>query len=257
MARILANILAVAAAFLLTLNLVGGVVMVYHSWTSDFAPQHFLGIVERPFTSRQEYVQRLTNALHHVMKNVYMPQNSHAFRVPPWENYLFFIQGLRDPANYNLYEFCDDRKALLRGIGLCSQQSNTLARFLSSRGIETVLVTLGGHVVVMARVDSAHDTWWTLDPDYGVVMPLPVSAVETQPDRIRPYYLAAGYTGAVLGNLVNIYGKQGNFTSLVDEDYFYDRCIIEKQTYALKWLIPFVMLLPWMLLQLLRRRRIQ
>ena len=52
--------------------------------------------------------------------------------IPIYENYLLFIASYRYPDEYLKYEFVDYRKAIERGIGLCSQQAIIVSEILNS-----------------------------------------------------------------------------------------------------------------------------
>lgn len=104
-------------------------------------------------------------------------------------------------------ERADWRIALRKGVGFCSQQAMVLAAFLRERGIDTDVQGLNGHVVAVAHAQGGD---MVLDPDYGVVLRFSLAQAESDPERVRAAYLAAGYGAAQTDMVVEIYGVEGN-----------------------------------------------
>ncbi len=143
----------------------------------------------------------------------YWPETGEAvdryrLRVPVYENYLLYLASYIRPDYFEKYEFVSARKALERGIGLCSQQAMAVRGAMKRNGVPARIVLLSGHVVVTAEVDRGE--WWVLDPDYGVVIPKSISEIERDPEIIRPYYRAKGYGDRIIDELAAIYGPEGN-----------------------------------------------
>jgi hypothetical protein len=99
-------------------------------------------------------------------------------------------------------------------------------------------------VVVTAPVDSAQNTWWIFDPDYGVVIPNNISQIEANPQLIRPYYAAVGYTTQKIDTLVSYYGGSGNKVTDGIIGYSRFRYYYEYLSYMMIWVIPAILLLP-------------
>jgi hypothetical protein len=129
-------------------------------------------------------------------------------------------------------------------VGLCSQEAFVLTGILRERGIKADIVGLDGHVVVTAPVDSAQNTWWIFDPDYGVVIPNNISQIEANPQLIRPYYAAVGYTTQKIDTLVSYYGGSGNKVTDGIIGYSRFRYYYEYLSYMMIWVIPAILLLP-------------
>ena len=167
-------------------------------------------------------------------------------RVPLFENYLLFIASFLYPEEYLKYEFVDYRRAVERGVGLCSQHAIIVSEILKEKKIPSYIIGLSGHVVLRAQVDASRDEWWVLDPDYGVILPFDLDVIETDPKVIRPFYSKAGYKQKRIIKLENIYEKEGN--AVMGEQgakgYQIKRCRNEPIFYFLKWIIPCLLIAP-------------
>lgn len=186
------------------------------------------------------YIRRLTFLVNRGMAHYWGDEiDRYRLRVPLWENYLLYLASYVLPATYRKYEFARPDAALERGIGLCSQQAVVVARLLQREGIDAGLQALEGHIVV--RATDRHGRTFLADPDYGALIPYPISVVERNPQIIRRYYRTGS---APIDALTRIYGPQGNREWTVPE-YFYSRFYYaEYAAYVLKWLIPILLLLP-------------
>ena len=167
----------------------------------------------------------------------------HNIRVPIWENYiLWFLGGVSE--RFYMYVFADSKKALERGVGLCSHLSLVLADLISANGIQVNLVELGGHVVVTARVGE--DEWHVLDPDYGVYIPYSLSDLEESPDTVRRYYsprlektFGPHFGHAITEDVVEFYRAEGNeLTDRSSSNYYEMLTRTEVLSYQSKWLLP-------------------
>ena len=177
-------------------------------------------------------------------------------RVPFYENFILFGSSYLYPALFLKYQFVDYHRAVERGVGLCSEEAFVLTGILGDKGIKAKIVGLSGHVVVSAPVDDAQSTWWIFDPDYGVVIPNNISQIEENPELVRPYYAAKGYTPQKIDSLVSYYGEGGN--KVVDGIVGYSRFryYYEYASYIMIWVIPVVFILPFAIsvaLRLLRK----
>jgi len=159
-------------------------------------------------------------------------------RIPIWENYIMYVKSFFY-AGYTKYEFCSSKKAIERGVGLCSQQALILTDILNKRGIETNLVRLNGHVVVTSLVDDKKDEWWVLDPDFGVVLKKDLHSLESGPVLLESVYKNAGvvsiYTTDEDNNIV-----EGGVSGYFVKGY----CENERYHYVLIWIIPIVLMFP-------------
>jgi len=165
-------------------------------------------------------------------------------RVPFYENFILFGASFMYPALFLKYQFVDYHRAVERGVGLCSQEDFVLTGILREKGIKAKIVGLSGHVVVTAPVDDAQDTWWIFDPDFGVVIPNDISQIEENPELVRPYYAAKGYSTQKIESLVSDYGEGGN--KVVDGIIGYSRFryYFEYASYIMIWVIPVIFILP-------------
>jgi hypothetical protein len=172
--------------------------------------------------------------------------NTYNLRVPVYKNYLLFIASYLDPEEYLKYEFVDYKKAIERGIGLCSQQAIIVSEILLEKSIPSFIIGLTGHVVLRAQVDASSDEWWVLDPDYGVIIPYDINVIEKDSKIIRPFYARAGYKLETIDMLEKIYKKKGNVISSKPgaRGYQSKRCRNEPRFYLFKWIIPFILMIP-------------
>ncbi len=164
--------------------------------------------------------------------------------VPFYENYILWGTSFIFPDLFVKYQFVDYHRAVERGVGLCSQQAFVLTGILRERGIKADIVGLDGHVVVTAPVDTAQNTWWIFDPDYGVVIPNNIAQIEANPELVRPYYAAAGYTPKKVDSLVSYYEGSGNQVTDGIIGYSRFRYYYEYASYVMIWIIPALLLLP-------------
>lgn len=166
-------------------------------------------------------------------------------RVPVWENWILFAASYILPGKYRKYEFSNYRKNLERGVGLCSTHSTIVKGVLLDNGIKAELMDVGGHhVVVRAELDN-QDTY-ILDPDFGVVVPYDTAAISADPELVRePYAKLADlyYPDAkdpyTTDYLVKIFAAR-KYIYTLDSGF-------EDFSYWAKWIIPFLILLPYVL----------
>jgi hypothetical protein len=164
--------------------------------------------------------------------------------VPIYENYILWGTSFIYPDLFVKYQFVDYHRAVERGVGLCSQEVFVETGILRERGIKADIVGLDGHVVMTAPVDDAQKTWWIFDPDYGVVIPNNISQIEANPELIRPYYAAVGYSTKKIDSLVSYYGGVGNKVTDGIIGYSRFRYYYEYLSYVMIWVIPAIFLLP-------------
>jgi hypothetical protein len=214
--------------------------------------------INKSVINKKKYITNLNEAVNHGIAHYWRDAgiNKYNLRVPFYENYLLFIASYLDPKVYLKYEFVDYRKAIERGIGLCSQQAIIVSEILMEKNIPSFIIGLSGHVVLRAQVDENLDEWWVLDPDYGVVIPYDIDFIENNPNLIRPFYAKAGYNLKTIANLEKIYDKKGNVVSRKQgaRGYQVKRCQDEPRFYFYKWMIPCILMIPSIILFILRRR---
>ena len=212
--------------------------------------QVFYIISERD-ESDEEYAIKINNAVHKGLAHYWSDEGIEKYnlRIPLHENYLLNIGSYLIPNMFEKYEYCDYRKALERGVGLCSQHAIVLAGILKENGIESQLVELSGHIVVLSRIDNKH---WILDPDYGVVIEHDLNNIEKNPSIIKKYYEEAGYDSETIDNLEEIYGKDGNGLKELN-DYCWKENLIEFFSYLGIWVIALLFFLPFSITYLRKR----
>ena len=167
-------------------------------------------------TDRKEYITNLNEAVHQGIAHYWRDEgiNKYNLRIPFYENYLLFIASYLAPEEYLKYEFYDYRRAIERGVGLCSQQAIIVSEILLEKRIPSFIIGLSGHVVLRAQVDADRDEWWVLDPDYGVVIPHDIDIIEKNPKIIRSFYAQAGYKPKTIDSLGKIYEKIDGYAVL-------------------------------------------
>ena len=151
-------------------------------------------------------------------------------RVPVQENWLLYCFW---PGKY---EFFDYRRAVERGVGLCSQESIIVSGIMQEHDINSWAVGMERHTVVMVQVDEVNNTWWVLDPSYGVVIEYSISEIARNPEIIAPYYSQKGYSDDVVRNLETIY-REDPYSLYVGRIWLY----LENFYYSMKWVVPLIL----------------
>lgn len=246
--------------FLLFLNLAGFFIPLRNADVFDesesakgkitFSKAEVLEAIKRkPADTNETFVTRVNEAIFKGVAHYWNDEgiDKYHLRVPPWENYLLYLRSFTKPQTYLKYEFCDYRKAIERRVGLCSQQSLIISGILEENGFKTKILSLYGHVVASAEVSK--DKWWIVGPDYGIVIPHSIEEIENNPEIVRPYY--TGYGEEVDNLMVKLYGKEGNRYFNGVDDYCGDKKIFEEKSYKLIWVIPVILVFPFIFYKLL------
>jgi hypothetical protein len=238
--------------------------LIYQEKNTTFAndiiltEKEFYDRVNKPVIDKKLYITNLNEAVNQGIAKYWRNAgiNKYNLRIPFYENYLLFIASYLNPEEYLKYEFVDYRKAIERGVGLCSQQAIIVSEILLEKSIPSFIVGLSGHVVLRAQVDKSLDEWWVLDPDYGVVIPYDIDIIENNTKIIRPFYAQAGYKQKIIKKLEKIYEKEGNavMSEQGAKGYQIKRCSNEPRFYFLKWIIPCILMTTPIFLFLIRRR---
>jgi hypothetical protein len=202
--------------------------------------------------STEAYVTRLNEAVNNGTAHYWDDQGIYKYnlRIPIYENYLLFFAGYLYPPAYAKYEYCNYKKAIKRGLGLCSEHAIILTGILKDQGIESQILSLDGHVVSTAQVNQG--TWWILDSDFGVVIPHSIAEIENDPNMIRPTLKQKRYSDAIVNWMVDVYGKEGNRVFSGAREYRPRGYLIETLSYVLIWILPMIMMVPYFLV---RRKR--
>jgi len=194
--------------------------------------------------SIESYVSRLNNLVWQSTVHYWRDEgiDKYHIRVPFYENYLLFIASYLKPAEYRKYEFCNYRKAIDRGVALCSQRATILSQILARNGVDSRIVELKGHVVVTVQVDKKNDTWWIADPDYGVVIDHDIATIHKDSEIIKPYYSARGYDAETISNLTGIYATSHRIYQGVKDYRNRKVYYFEYLSYLLIWIIPIALI---------------
>jgi len=171
-----------------------------------------------------EYVKRLTQLIYDGTVHYWKYDQNNAFnlRIPIYENYLIYFKQLKQVESAN-YEFCRAERAIERAVSVCSQASKIMADILLKNRVRTQIVE--------------HD----------------LDEIEANLDIVREAYQKHGYNDQVIENLVDIYGAEDN--QIIDKNL---KCAQEDYLYLLKWLIPILGLLPFLMFMIMhftRRKR--
>ncbi len=197
----------------------------------------------------KDFAMRMNMLVNHAMAHYWKDEgiDKYYLRVPLWENYILYFMGFVKPVEYGKYEFRTYKKAIERGVGICSQPSIALKDLLNENGIAADLWDIAGHVVVRATFSDG--SGYILDPDYGQYVPFDIPDIERNPEIVRPYYADQNDVYAphlkkhrTTDSLVELYGKEGNHI------YYMDRSF-EKFSYIAKWVLPFLLMLPFALIK--------
>ncbi len=223
----------------------------------SLTPEEVYALVDRqPGEENVAYVKRLTSTVKSGVAHYWEDEGVDLYhmRVPLTENYLLYFASLINPKRYLAYEFCNYRKAIERGVGLCSQYSLILTDILNDNDVETRIVKLDGHVVALALIDPATNTWWIVDGDNNVVIEDDISVVEQDPNMIQPYFEARGYSQEYIDTFTAIYGVEGNVVISGGNDFDGGgKCTREGIYYALKWALPVLLIAPFLVWTLRRK----
>lgn len=253
--RMGALLLAIAGAALMTANVAGLFIPLRSQDIDgylDFSHSHTIPATEAldrlaalpTDAPRLATAAEATRIVHEGIAHVF-PDDVEAFgydhfrmRVPVTENWILWGLSFIKPDTYRDYEFCSYERAIRRGTGRCGQQALALVAFLEERGFETGFVALGGHAIATVQVEQG---WILLDPDYGGVIPFDLTRAEADPGSVLDHYWSPA---ARQNRLDRLFEATGNDLRYGGAAARYPRaCPIETAAYALKWLLPMLLLL--------------
>ena len=264
--RKLSLLLAAIGIFLIILNLVGVFKSLRHADIYQLRNDSKFGIelTEKQFHKELKQIWRskesdsltavqVSNLVNRSMVHYYNPKENelqnikkYNLRIPIYENYILFIRALNKSRNDDTglmgrrHEFLNWRKAIERGLGLCSQHAIIVSGILNEAGIQTKMIGLSGHVVATANVGD--DKWIILDPDYGVNIPFSIQEIEGNTELIEPFYLAEGYKTKTIDELKRIFGKEGNRIVENAKVYKGKAGEVESRSYWIIWVIPIILI---------------
>jgi hypothetical protein len=203
----------------------------------------------------KHYVTDLTRLVSDAVLHYWELEKRDAYHIRlPWrENFLLRVMSYVDPKYFAMYEFQNHRRALARGIGLCSQHAIITQGFLEEQGIAAKLIELQGHVILTAEVEP--NVWWLLDPDYGLTIPMSLEDAEDHPESVADFYRDAGFSDYDVDKVESFFATRDNLVYDGGAKAYNSRLWwIEFWAYLLKWLIPVAFIMPWLLQQDLRQR---
>jgi hypothetical protein len=199
--------------------------------------------LDEPLRDRRTYVADATRAINAGIAHYWNDEgiDKYRLRVPPNENFLLFAASWVLPRRFTKYEFYDADRAIERGVGLCSQHAIIEQEMLGRRGVEARIIGLNGHVLLEANVaePGQPQEWWLLDPDYGVVLPHSLQAVEQRPELASSLYREAGHDETEVAHVTNLFASRDNVTV----ERASGRLLLERMSYALIWFIPAALIL--------------
>jgi len=201
--------------------------------------------------SAKDFAARATMLINKSMAHYYRDEGikKYNMRVPLWENYILRIKQW--VTGRKKYEFRNYKKVIERGVGICSQPCIGLKYLLNANGIEADLWDLQQHIVV--GVTFYDETEYTLDPDYGYVIPVAMSGLQKNPNLVRTAYKNHDDVYAPhltehkhTEDLVKMYTQEGNHI-------YYMRKSFEDFSYIAKWVLPFMLILPYVVSLILKK----
>jgi len=155
------------------------------------------------------FVERVTDRVHNNMEKRWDNTS-----VPFFENYVLYGAKFILPSKFAEYEYCDYRKALRRGFGLCSQYAMIMSAILEENNIEVGIVDTGNHVLTYAGIDNE-------------------------------IYICDAYRNEFKKAPENI---EGDWFGGIKE-YAPQKYIIEIVAYWIKWLLPLGLFILWFILR--------
>ncbi len=202
--------------------------------------------------SEQEFASRVTMLVNNSMAHYWRDEGikKYYMRIPAWENYILLIKQWI--TGHKKYEFRNYKKVIERGVGICSQPCIGLKYLLNANGIEADLWDLQGHIIVGTTFEDG--TEYTLDPDYGYVIPYGMKALQDNPELVREAY--KNHDGVYAPHLkehkhtediVQMYAQDGNGIYTMKKPF-------EDFSYLAKWILPLLLLLPYLSMILLSKR---
>jgi len=195
------------------------------------------------YESEKDFAARMTMLINHSMAHYWKDEGikNYYMKVPVWENYILsFTQWIKGDKKY---EFRNYKKVIERGVGICSQPCIGLKYLLNVHGIKADLWDLKQHIVVGATFEDG--TEYTLDPDYGYVIPYGMATLHNDPELVKEAYKNHdGVYAAHLtehkhtGDIVQMYTQDGNNIYQMKKEF-------EDFSYMAKWILPLLLILPY------------
>jgi hypothetical protein len=191
----------------------------------------------------KNFALRAGKLINHTMAHYWKDEGikKYNMQVPLWENYILYLT--QKISGTKKYEFRNYKKAMERGVGICSQPCIALQYLLKNNKVKANLWDLKGHVVVEAQFCDG--TRYILDPDYGQYVPYGMQAIQENPELVREYYKNQNniYADHVkdhkhTDDIVKLYEKEGNHIYFMDKSF-------EDFSYISIWIFPLLLMLPY------------
>jgi hypothetical protein len=205
--------------------------------------QAILSIQKLHGESDSAYAQRQTigisKSFAHIKWNEIQDASKYNQLVPFSENWVLYLMGkLSGIDEYKKYHFTNYFRSLKRGIGICGDASMIMSQVLHIQKIKNNIIAFPHHVTIQIILND--DNEMLLDPDFGVVVPLPLLTISRNPRMVAKYYLSAGYPASEVTDLVKFYGEPytvwRDVKHFVRKKYYFEKC-----SYAIVWATPLVM----------------
>lgn len=225
-------------------------------------PEEFFAQDDRlPGESDRDFVYRMQELVAKQIAHYWPSWDSDALktfriRIPPWENFILYVRSFSKPYAYARYEYCNYKKAVQRGVGLCSQKAIIFSAIMNRNGMESRPMGLSGHVIATVRSANLEPEEWIVDADFGFVAEHTLNEVAANTEMVRPYYEATNLRPFRVNDFVRYYDNEGN----APYEAYEHNCPIEAKAYRDKWLIPILLMLPYLAIvtvRYLRRRDVR
>lgn len=248
-------LLGLAGAGLLVVNVYGYGRTLYHPqdhvyasrvWDNELTFTQTLAVIDaidRHAGSETERATKLLDAVHRRM----VEYDGAALRVSLADNWLIWGLAFLSPS-FAQYEFIDPRRALRRGLGLCGQQALALVGLLDQLGFTAGRLRLRGHMTAWVHAD---DKEIILDPDFGAMLPFDIEHAEANLDEVRRLYYQTsaqrfsdpGVKARSLDTILATYAADNKRSGPgLAASAGGGALVIEHALYALKWMIPLLLL---------------
>ncbi|MGE4290650.1 MAG: hypothetical protein AB7E32_00445 [Desulfovibrio sp.] len=194
----------------------------------------------------KQAVTAIMNVIHDSMHYTW-PQDEGT--VPLRENWILYLGSFFDsqvfkfhlsPSRhyFSQYQYFDYDKALRRGFGICSQIAMTLSGFLEEKlGIPYQVLGLEGHVCTVVQLPDG--TEFVADPSANVIIPWTIDSFADHMADISEIYQQTQYP-----KLAALYDDSGNTILPSPRIATPTAYALEKYSYRLIWIIPFLLQLP-------------
>ncbi len=190
----------------------------------------------------KDFAMRMSTLINNSMAHYYKNEGikKYHLQIPLWENYLLSLKQWI--TGKEKYEFRNYKKAVERGVGICSQPCIALQNLLAANGIEADLWDIWGHIVVDAKFSDG--TRYILDPDYGQFVPHGMQEIMNDPEIVREWYADQD---DVYATHITEHKHTDDIVAMYEKDrnkIYYMKAGFENFSYIAIWILPFLFMLP-------------